>query len=40
MHVKELLNQASAYNPSTVLQKVLRSGNVKVALKRRSGLVR
>lgn len=32
MHVKELLNQASAYNPTTVLQKVLRSGNVKVAL--------
>lgn len=32
MHVKELLNQASAYSPGTVLQRVLRSGNVKVAL--------
>ena len=32
MHVKELLNHANTYNPSAVLQKVLRSGNVKVAL--------
>lgn len=32
MDVQQLLNRASNYNPSTVLQKVLRSGNVKVAL--------
>lgn len=32
MQVKELLDHASAYSPTAVLQKVLRSGNVKVAL--------
>lgn len=32
MQVKELLNRASAYAPGAALQRVLRSGNVKVAL--------